>query len=169
MEYPKEFYNIKVKDSDEFGTPQNLFDKVNNIVGKNFTLDAAASADNYKVDKYYTKEDNGLIQSWKDEVVWCNPPYSLGNLDKWMHKGYLEATVNDVHSVFLVPPSTGTQWFAKYAAYGYIMFITGRLRHEDKDRQPTKYCSRHDSMLVYFDGKEVIYRSPLQDIYFLND
>ena len=52
-------------------TPQDFFDKLNTLF--NFTLDACAEDGTAKVDKYYTEEDNALIQKW-DGIVWCNPP-----------------------------------------------------------------------------------------------
>ena len=39
--------------SNEWATPQHFFDKLNRLYGP-FTLDAAASADNYKVSNHYT-------------------------------------------------------------------------------------------------------------------
>lgn len=43
-------------------TPQALFDELDSKY--HFTLDAAASHDNHKVDQYYTPETNGLAQDW---------------------------------------------------------------------------------------------------------
>ena len=46
-------------ETDEWGTPNDLFIKLNKQY--NFTLDVAASNTNYKCKKYYTKEDNGTF------------------------------------------------------------------------------------------------------------
>lgn len=43
-------------------TPQRLFDELNEEF--HFTLDAAASDQNHKLDKYYTMLDDGLAQNW---------------------------------------------------------------------------------------------------------
>ena len=64
----------------EWGTPQDFFDKLDEEF--HFDLDIAASDDNHKCDRYYTKETDGLAH--KDEwsgTVWCNPPYGreIGN------------------------------------------------------------------------------------------
>lgn len=48
--------------SDEWETPQDLFDKLD--AKYHFTLDVAASAENAKCEKYYDKSDNGLVQKW---------------------------------------------------------------------------------------------------------
>lgn len=48
--------------TDEWETPQDLFDKLNSIFC--FTLDACADEKNHKCEKYFTKEQDGLSQSW---------------------------------------------------------------------------------------------------------
>lgn len=48
--------------SDEWATPQEIFDELNNEFG--FNLDVCATDDNHKVDRYFTQAENGLIQSW---------------------------------------------------------------------------------------------------------
>lgn len=48
--------------SDEWETPQALFDALNDEF--RFNLDPCASQINHKCDTYYTLEDNGLERSW---------------------------------------------------------------------------------------------------------
>lgn len=48
--------------SDEWETPQSLFDRLNKIFC--FELDVAASDANHKCEKYYTKEQNALNLPW---------------------------------------------------------------------------------------------------------
>lgn len=48
--------------SDEWATPQWLFDELNSEF--NFTLDPCATEENHKVSNYLTKESNGLAISW---------------------------------------------------------------------------------------------------------
>ena len=48
--------------SNEWETPKNLFDELNSVF--KFTLDAAATDENHKCDKYFTQENDALIQSW---------------------------------------------------------------------------------------------------------
>jgi site-specific DNA-methyltransferase (adenine-specific) len=49
-------------DSDEWETPQDLYDQLNQEF--DFTLDPCSSDDNHKTVLYYTKQENGLKQSW---------------------------------------------------------------------------------------------------------
>lgn len=58
----------------DYETPQALFDKLNQRYG--FTIDAAASPENAKLDRYWTEEDDALTKSWSGERVFVNPPYN---------------------------------------------------------------------------------------------
>jgi phage N-6-adenine-methyltransferase len=60
-------------DSSEWETQQDLFDELNDEF--HFTLDVCASDINHKVDKYFTKEQDGLLQDWSGNVCWMNPVY----------------------------------------------------------------------------------------------
>lgn len=66
--------------SDEWGTPQDLWDALNNQY--HFTIDLAASEQNHKCPTYFSKERSFL--DWatvnsitEDAVAWVNPPFSL--------------------------------------------------------------------------------------------
>lgn len=70
--------------TENWATPPALFEELNKEF--NFTLDACASADNYKVANYFDKETNALEQDWRG-VVWMNPPYGR-TIGTWMKKAY---------------------------------------------------------------------------------
>lgn len=97
--------------NDERSTPQWLYDQLNEIF--HFTLDAAATVENAKCERYYTIETDGLAHSWAGETVFCNPPYSRGSLEKWVQKArgeglnaHAETTI-----VMILPGDTSTKWF----------------------------------------------------------
>lgn len=71
--------------TDEWETPQDLFDKLNEEF--HFTIDVCATEENAKVSKFFTKDQNGLLQDWTGETVWCNPPYGRA-VEAWIHKAY---------------------------------------------------------------------------------
>jgi phage N-6-adenine-methyltransferase len=48
--------------TDQWATPQNFFDEINEEFG--FTLDPCADYENHKCEKYFTAEENGLKQNW---------------------------------------------------------------------------------------------------------
>lgn len=70
--------------TDEWATPQWLFDTLNNEF--HFDVDVCADHKNHKCDKYFSKEEDGLSQQWNG-VVWCNPPYG-NEISKWIEKAY---------------------------------------------------------------------------------
>lgn len=71
---------------DDRGTTPELFGPLHRRF--RFTLDAAASAANAKCERYFTREDDGLRQSWGGGRIWCNPPYS--DLRTWVTKAWVE-------------------------------------------------------------------------------
>ena len=65
--------------STEWETPPRFFDFVNREF--DFQLDAAASAINFKCDRYITKTQDALVTPWRGDRVWLNPPYGRGIID----------------------------------------------------------------------------------------
>lgn len=59
--------------SNEWETPQDLYNELDKEF--HFTLDPACQEYNHKCSKYYTCKENGLLQDWQGETVFCNPPY----------------------------------------------------------------------------------------------
>ena len=48
--------------SNEWATPQDLFDKLNAVY--HFNLDPASTNENAKCEKHFTENENGLAKSW---------------------------------------------------------------------------------------------------------
>lgn len=111
----------------EWETPQDLFDAVDQHFS--FTVDVAASDENHKCERYYTKEQNGLQQDWCGEVIWCNPPYDAWSLAAFTVKA-IRAIESDptTQAVFLVPVKADQAWFHRCACYGSVWLISGRVR-----------------------------------------
>ena len=96
--------------SEEWGTPQELFNRLNKEF--NFTIDICASKENTKCPKYYTKEEDALKQEWGG-VIWMNPPYGrqIGN---WVKKAKEIARQGKATVVCLLPARTDTAWWHDY-------------------------------------------------------
>ena len=132
--------------SDEWETPQELFDQLNSEF--RFTLDACSTDENAKCEKHYTMENSGLLADWGGETVFCNPPYS--QIKKWVEKAYYEGCKDNTVVVLLIPARTDTRWFHNYIQYrSEIRFVKGRLRFSG-----SKYNAPFPSMLVIFRGAE---------------
>lgn len=137
---------------DDWGTPQDLFDALNKEF--NFTLDPCADINNHKCTRYYTKEQDGLMQPWKGETVFCNPPYSKrGGQAKWIEKCYTEAKENKIIVVALLPARTDTKMFHDFIlGKAEIRFIRGRLNFEINGEK-SKESAPFPSMIVIFRGE----------------
>lgn len=120
--------------SDEYETPDDLFEEYNRIY--KFNLDAAASKKNAKCKRFFTQKEDGLLQSWEGRRVWVNPPYS--DWQRWVRKAYQEVWNNYCKVVvMLLPARTDTKAFHAYLwdsincepKYGVMLdFIKGRIK-----------------------------------------
>jgi len=130
--------------SDEWSTPQWLFDKLNQKY--NFTLDPASDGVNNKCAKHYTAQTNGLDQSWANETVFINPPYS--KTYDWVKKAYHEA-FSGTTTVLLVPARMDSKWMHEFCFDPFvcksITFIRGRLKFGG-----SKNSAPFPSMIVEF-------------------
>jgi phage N-6-adenine-methyltransferase len=108
----------------EWETPLDFFKPLDDEF--NFTLDVCATHENKKVNKYFTLEENGLIQSWKDHTCWMNPPYGR-TMQQWLEKAKYEADNFGVITVCLIPARTNTSWWHKICLKSSeIRFVLGR-------------------------------------------
>lgn len=133
--------------TDEWATPQDFFDGLNQELG--FGLDVCATAENAKCDAYYTKKQNGLAQAWHKAaaVCWMNPPYGR-QIGAWMKKAY-EESQKGATVVCLVPARTDTAWWHDYAMRGSVRFVRGRLKFGG-----AKNSAPFPSAVVIFGGKQ---------------
>lgn len=141
---------------DDWGTPQELFDKLNKEFF--FTLDPCADESNHKCDKYYTVEQDGLIQDWAGETVFCNPPYSKKTKTNpgqiaWIRKCY-EESQKGTTVVMLVPARTDTIMFHDYIlGKAEIRFLKGRLRFEVNGIKSKDVAPFPSMVVVYREGE----------------
>ena len=128
--------------TDEWETPQDLFDKLDSEF--HFTLDVCANAQNHKCNQYYTKADDGLKMPWGG-VIWCNPPYGR-EVGKWVEK----CAKCDGMAVMLLPARTDTRWFHEFIYNkAEVRFIKGRLKFGG-----SKNSAPFPSMVVIFRKEE---------------
>jgi phage N-6-adenine-methyltransferase len=125
--------------TDNWSTPQDFFDKLNAMF--DFQLDVAANADNAKCKKFFTKEDNGLIQEWSNRN-WMNPPYGRA-IGEWVKKADAEAKKRKL-TVALLPARTDTKWFQDYCQKWHYVFVRGRVKFGGGNSAP------FPSVVVYF-------------------
>ena len=111
-------------DSDEWSTPQAFYDLLDREF--HFTLDPCATAENAKCTRYYTKEDDGLLKPWHDEVVFVNPPYS--QIVLWTQKCEAASRCGCT-VVMLIPSRTDTRYWHRWIMRAAeVRFVKGRLK-----------------------------------------
>ena len=130
--------------TDLWSTPNDFFDKLNDEF--HFTLDPCSTHENAKCYKHFTEEENGLLQDWSNEVVFCNPPYGR-QIKYWVKKAYEESQKDNTTVVMLIPARTDTIYFHEYIYHkAEIRFIKGRLKFGN-----AKNSAPFPSMVVIFE------------------
>ena len=129
----------------EWETPQYLFDELNKEF--EFTLDPCCTHENAKCEKHYTREEDGLAQSWAKENVFMNCPYGQ-EISAWVEKAYDESITVSLNPAYvivgLLPARTSTAWFHDFIYnYAEIRFIKGRLKFSN-----SKNSAPFPSMIV---------------------
>ena len=137
------------KKSDEWATPQWLFDELTKTYG--FTLDPASTDENAKCSKHFTLEDDGLSKDWQGERVFINPPYS--KCFDWVKKAHEEGQKYNTKVAMLLPARTDTKWFHQFCmdkkVVSEICFIKGRLKFGEQTNS-----APFPSMIVIFGEAE---------------
>ncbi|WDW17303.1 phage N-6-adenine-methyltransferase [Enterococcus faecium] len=141
---------IMTSDNQDWETPQELFDNLNNEF--DFELDAFASDKNAKCKHFFTERDDSFQQDWtKYKSIFINPPYTSKVQDEVLKK------INDTISsnwmgviVLLIPARTDTKRWHDYIfnKADDIRFIKGRLRFE-VDGIPRGSSTFPSAVIVY--------------------
>ena len=138
----------------EYGTPRSLFDELNEEL--HFVLDPCTTSDNpLQTRHFFTKQDDGLTQSWGFRgSVFVNPPYGK-NIIEWVKKAFDESVKRNINVVMLLPARTDTRFFHDYI-YNKpnveVRFIRGRLKFITSV-QDVPNTAPYPSMVVVFNKK----------------
>lgn len=136
----------------EWYTPTKLYQQFVRRWGP-FTLDPCATKRTTKCQKFYTQEQDGLLQSWAGEGVFCNSPYGRQGegAAPWVEKGFnsVRLPYNPSPKVlFLLPARTETEWWQDLVEPGRlkglveVRFLRGRVCFG--------YCAHTDKNGVYW-------------------
>lgn len=133
-------------------TPKKYMDAVHGVMN-GIDLDPASCPDANKTiraKKFYTKEDDGLVQNWHGRVF-LNPPYGRAGPD-FIEKLYNEYGSTISEAIVLVNSSaTDANWFQPMFE-GIICFTDHRIDFDSPHEKPTS--STHGSCFIYFGPNE---------------
>ena len=139
-----QFQALRTSARDDWRTPRYLFDRLH--AEFDFTIDAAASAENAMLPRYWDKQQDALRQNWDGERVWCNPPY--GDIQRAF---IIKAHRSKALSVLLIPARTDTLiWHSCIHGKAEVRFVKGRLRFSGSDKD-----APFASAIVIFNNMEL--------------
>lgn len=143
----KDMKTLFSSESNEWATPQDFFDKLNEEF--HFNLDPCSTDENAKCEKHFTIRENGLSKNWGGYRVFCNPPYGR-EVGVWVKKCYEESRKDDTLVVMLIPSRTDTKYFHDYIYHkAELRFVRGRLKFGNG-----KGCAPFPSMVVIYDNRK---------------
>jgi phage N-6-adenine-methyltransferase len=130
----------------DYETPKEFYQELNDEF--HFDLDPCTTTNNLNCRYYFTEEEDGLKQDWKQRTAFVNPPYG-DQLKKWAKKCYEEWGKGST-IVLLIPARTQTNWFHNYI-YGKaeIRFIKTGIQFVN-----TKGKTKFPFLLAIFKPKE---------------
>lgn len=134
----------------DYATPWPFVRAVEQLIGASFAIDLAASDANRKAPRFYSAEQNSLVQPWASDLDgawgWCNPPYA--HIEPWVAKALHEAE-KGAKTVILLPAGVSTNWFAATVhMWACVLFVRPRLVFEGTTDPYPK-----DLMLIIHDAR----------------
>jgi phage N-6-adenine-methyltransferase len=143
--------NIAAKD--QARTPPEIFRKLDEEF--HFDCDAAANDENSLCGDNWLQnalEDSWMKWGWKTFFV--NPPYSAGNIPRFVEKAWLESS-NGATVVLLIPSDPSTQYFDFcFNNAAEIRFMQPRVKFNNPYGTPMKSSPPMGSMIVVFGPNE---------------
>lgn len=134
----------------DWGTPQAFIDSL----GIDFDLDVCAKPDTAKASRFFTEDDDALIQDWVATNAWMNPPFGHGGKNQrlFVSKAIEEIKKGHLKRItILIPARTDTRLFHELIIpnASSVKFIKGRLCFTQPDTPPA--AAGFPSMLITLD------------------
>lgn len=145
----------------EWYTPADVIKAAREVLGV-IDLDPASSESANKIvgaTKFFSAEDNGLIQEWLGRV-WLNPPFANGVIDQFVDKFLAEWKAGHVTAaIILTDNATETRWYRKLIdAQPAIVFTTGRINFYKGGTFEEGSPTRGQSFFYYGSDADKFYR-----------
>lgn len=142
---------MNVRGNDNFQTPDNLFDQLNDIF--DFTLDVACTLEDCKCKQglFFDKGIDALKTSWGKHRVFCNPPFS--KKADFIQKAYNEVINGNTPIVVMVLPSNcqDSKAFQKYIKKKFFYeTLLGRVSFIHPETKKPMKGNNAGTTIVYF-------------------
>jgi phage N-6-adenine-methyltransferase len=129
-------------DGDAWGTPVEYLAAVRTVFGGVIGLDVATNAkaqERVRAEHFYTREDDGLIQPWKADSLWNQPPFSDPLVAQFCNRFVDQfAAGSFVQGITLVNACTETVWFQRLLGVSAVCFPNKRIAFLDAAGVPVK-------------------------------
>lgn len=128
--------------NDEWYTPLEWVERFRDFFGGSIGLDPAscsAAQATVNAERYYTKADDALSQTWVSSTAYLNPPYSRGLIDRFIDKAIRSHRRGDVdHMIIMTNASVETGWAQSLLSYwpGIYLLPRGRISFWRVVRKP---------------------------------
>lgn len=144
-------HRVSYTGNNEWYTPKEYTDLARKVMG-NLDVDPASNVEAQewiKATKFYTSENDGLVQHWIGSV-WLNPPYSQPLMNTFVDKLLTEITAkHTTQAIVLVNNSTDTIWFHRLSKKSDAMcFTRGRIKFTSPGKN--KYSPTQGQVFFYF-------------------
>ena len=128
-------------------TPAYVLDPVRSALG-GIALDPCTLPDNpVGADRFYTVDDDGLVQPWDAPTIFVNPPYGKAR-EPWVER-CIAAAGAGARVVLLIPSHTDTRIFQRaLATASSIVFIRGRVKFGTLRPNRRQEAASHPSALI---------------------
>lgn len=142
---------MSIKGQDNFRTPAFLFNHLNAMFA--FELDVACSFEDCLAPRgfCYDKGGNGLIASWGNSRVFCNPPYS--QKEAWIEKAHDEVLHGDCPICVMVLPTlsmTTEAWHKYIHGKFFYQFSPSRYSFINPETGRPQDGNQSGTTIVYF-------------------
>lgn len=105
---------------------------------------------------------DGMLDDWhphhRGGLVYCNPPYSRGLVDKWARQCAIEGECYGVEIVALLPNATDTEWAQRYVfdTADAVLFVARRIRFDNPppDKQGAQ-SPKGGNLLAYWGDRRL--------------
>ena len=141
----------------EWYTPPYVLHAVRTVLGGTISFDpfSCAAANEYvQAEKYYTQEDDALVQDWPFiGTLFANPPYERKLIDACINRcveHYREYP--GMSQCILVNVASETKWFQQLLSHSNaICFFRKRISFISNTGEPTKGNTRSQAMFYFGD------------------